>query len=136
MWTMINKGVTLIELLIAISIFLIIATLCSDIFVNEIKDFKLTSININSSEELKIAMDFVYDKITIGNSITAGVNQITIDKDKVYLKNNVLRYDEDQQQIACNIDSFEVQKYNTKGLYKIILCSGKYTSSRFIYKVN
>lgn len=131
-----DKGLTLIELLIAISIFLIITTLCSDVFINEIKDFKLTSTNINSSEELKIAMDFVCDKITIGNIITTGVNQINIDRDIVYLKNNVLRYDEDQQQIACDIDSFEVQKYNANGLYKIILCSGKYTNSRYICKVN
>lgn len=131
-----RKGLTLIELMVSISILLIIITICSNILINGLITFHSISQNVNASQELKIAMDFICDTMEKGSMISIGTAKVTVDSDTIYLKNNILRFDQDQQQIACNIDSFVVEKVKENELYRISLSSGNDTRSRILSKGN
>lgn len=128
-----KKGFTLIEVLFTlivlstISVYIMNFLFHYNNFVCKIKD------NVDTQENMKIAMDFLYDIILKADSIKIENNSIFIDGKKVYIKNNILRYDTDSQQIASGITKIEIEKiYDNQNLYFVKMYSNDNVQSTYI----
>lgn len=112
------------EAIVSLGIACTIISICCSIYMQSEKNIELIGNQINSMSNLRIAMDFVGDKLREGQSILIESGGVKANGSKIYLKNNILRYNTDSEQIACDISSFMVEKENDLGLYKITLVSG------------
>lgn len=127
-----TKGFGLLETIISISIACIIIIIACSIYAQSEKYLGVVGDKIDSLENLRIGMDFVEDKLRGSHSVLNESEVITIDGSRVYLKNGILRYNTDGEQIASKISSFGVQKINDKGLYKITLSSNNINMNSLI----
>ncbi|SKA81837.1 hypothetical protein SAMN05443428_104124 [Caloramator quimbayensis] len=89
--------------------------------------------NVDIQENMKIAMDFLYDSIVKAGSINIENNSIYIDGKKFYIKNNILRYDTDSQQIASGITKIEIIKISdNQNLYFIKIYSNNKIETTYV----
>lgn len=128
-----KKGFTSIELLMTliilstISVYIMNFLFHYNSFVLKIED------NVDTQENMKIAMDFLYDIISKADSIKIEKDSIFIDGKKVYIKNNILRYDTDSQQIASGITKIEIEKiYDNQNLYFVKMYSNDNVQTTYI----
>ncbi|WP_078695753.1 PilW family protein [Caloramator quimbayensis] len=128
-----NKGFTLIEVLLMIIVLSSITVYVMNFlfhynnFVWKIED------NVDIQENMKIAMDFLYDSIVKAGSINIENNSIYIDGKKFYIKNNILRYDTDSQQIASGITKIEIIKISdNQNLYFIKIYSNNKIETTYV----
>jgi prepilin-type N-terminal cleavage/methylation domain-containing protein len=117
-----KKGFTLIEVVLSLSILCIIAVISIDFIKLNDRVFYNISDSIDRKSNLRIAMEFLYRTIRDCDSIEILSNGIKVDNERIYIKNNILRYSVDSQQIAPNITNFSVDKI-TDILYKIHISS-------------
>lgn len=122
---MIKKGYTLIEVMVSLFIFFIIISLTLEFISFSMglnMDLKGRSSDLINAT---IAIDFIQDKIRTGN--IEPINNYnkdrleilkTFDGSILYLKNGILRYSTDSQQITPNIDYVFVEKISNN-LFKI-----------------
>lgn len=132
-----KKGFTLIEIIAALFIFSIIVAITFNFINFNNYLFSNISSSVDKKGNLRIAMDFVIEKIRNGNVIIIEENngKVTIDGKSIYVKNNILRYDVDSQQIAPEITDFKVFHENeTSGLYRVRIVSEIYSFETFVMK--
>ncbi|TDT61964.1 PilW family protein [Fonticella tunisiensis] len=132
-----KKGFTLIEIIAALFIFSIIVAITFNFINFNNYLFSNISSSVDKKGNLRIAMDFVIEKIRNGNVIIIEENngKVTIDGKSIYVKNNILRYDVDSQQIAPEITDFKVFLENeTSGLYRVRIVSEIYSFETFVMK--
>ena len=131
---MIKRGFTIVELMISLSIMVIIITICFNTYLLTLREFAVLEGGVDGKANVRIAMDFITERIREGRSIIFGVEDVTIDGDRIYLRNNILRHGTDSQQIANNINSFGVIRVNDGGLYKVSVVSGSLCTNTLIRK--
>jgi prepilin-type N-terminal cleavage/methylation domain-containing protein len=129
-----HKGVTLIELIVALSMAAIIMAACFSIYKQNLDKMNAINNEIDSRANVRIAMDFLCDRIKAAKSITPGRNSIKIDYDTIYIRNDILRAVDDAQQIACGIVFMEVEAVNADGLMKVIVKSNMEKATTFVCK--
>lgn len=126
-----KKGYTLIETLIASMIcFFITIYVFNFLFYNNIFLYKIEDIT-NMQENMNIAADFLYENIIKSNDIRIEDSNFYIDGKRVYIKNNILRFDTDSQQIASGITKIHIKKMEGK-LYTLTLYFGSYSSTFYV----
>jgi len=115
---MVKKGYILIELLIAIEIFVVVLSFSLDFFINQIHFFSRHSEKLDANINARIAIEFLSDKIRNASNIVITGDTVYVDNKKIYLKNDVLIYDYSSVPIANKISRFSVN-FIGKGLYEI-----------------
>ncbi|SHF02401.1 MULTISPECIES: PilW family protein [Caloramator] len=131
-----KKGFTLIESIVALFIFLIIVFISLDFYSFTIGINKKVGKDNSDIINATIALDFISDKIRTDkiqliNSMNKNRLEIfkTSDGGILYIKNGILRFNVDSQQIVPQIDYVLVEKKSEK-LYKITITTSlnnKYT---------
>lgn len=150
-----KKGFTLIEILIAISL-LSILTLISMGFVFATQRVNNTlSGKIDENVNVRIALEFLSREISNSNEvflieeIDGTINEIEevnvisvrdnpltylkIGEKKIYIINEIIRYDTKSQQVVSGIKAFSV-KHGGQGVYFIGVYSENYYLSTCVYK--
>jgi phage gp45-like len=89
---------------------------------------------IDSRANLRIAMDFLCDRIKEATNITPGCNSIKINYDTIYIENDILRVNVNAQQIAYGIGFMNVETVNGNGLMKVTLKSNTEDIVTFVCK--
>ncbi|QCX32715.1 hypothetical protein FDN13_02780 [Caloramator sp. E03] len=126
-----RKGYSLIETLIAAMICSFITIYMLDfISYNNIFLYKIEDIT-NIQENMNIAADFLYENIIKSNDIRIEDNNFFIDGKRVYIKNNILRFDTDSQQIASGITKIQIKKMKDR-LYTLTLYFGSYSNTFYV----
>lgn len=122
-----KKGFTLIESIVSLFIFLIIVIVSLDFYGYSISLSKELNNNNSDIINANIAFDFITDKIRTGriqliNSINNNRLEVfkTSDGGILYIKNGILRYNSDSQQIVPDINYVFVEKKSDK-LYKVTI---------------
>ncbi|MCX7695069.1 MAG: prepilin-type N-terminal cleavage/methylation domain-containing protein [Caloramator sp.] len=122
-----KKGFTLIESIVALFIFLIIVIVSLDFYGYSISLNKELNNNNSDIINANIAFDFITDKIRTGkiqliNSINNNRLEVfkTSDGGILYIKNGILRFNSDSQQIVPDINYVFVEKKSDK-LYKVTI---------------
>jgi prepilin-type N-terminal cleavage/methylation domain-containing protein len=129
-----RKGFTIVELMIALFISSIIIIICFRFFLLNLKEFNIINGEVDGNANTRIAMDFIVEHIREGHDLIIGAGDVTIDGDRIYLKNNILRHGTDSQQIAYNITSFGVVRLKSEGLYKVTIMSFELCQNTLINK--
>ena len=91
---------------------------------------------IDARANLRIAMDYICDRIKGAKSIIPGCNSFKIDYDTIFIENDILRVKVDSQQIAYGIVFMEVEAVNGHGLMKVTLKSKTENAVTFACKRN
>jgi prepilin-type N-terminal cleavage/methylation domain-containing protein len=107
-----KKGFTLIELIIALAFLMVLSSATFETYNNSVRNFNTLSDSIDKRGNCRIALDFIIDKLRGAISISTASNSVNLDTHKIYLKNNILRYDYDSEQVANNISGFSVDVLN------------------------
>jgi prepilin-type N-terminal cleavage/methylation domain-containing protein len=131
---MVRRGFTLVELMVVMFISVIIIAICFNVYIISLKEFKNIDEAVDGNANTRIAVDFIVEHIREGHSLVIGNGDVTIDGDRIYLKNNILRHGTDSQQIANNISSFGVVRINEEELYKVSVVSGSLSQITLINK--
>lgn len=118
-----HKGVTLIELMVALSIATLLMVTCCSVYKQNFVGMDGINKQIDARANLRIAMDYLCDRIKGAKSITPGCNSFKIDYDAIYIENDILRVKVDSQQIAYGIVFMEVVNVNGNNLMKVTLKS-------------
>ncbi|MBZ4662423.1 MAG: hypothetical protein JG776_105 [Caloramator sp.] len=131
-----KKGFTLVESIVALFIFLIIVLISLDFYSFTFEINKKMSKDNSDLINATIAIDFISDKIRtdkIQLINSTNKNRLEIFKTSyggvLYIKNGILRYNVDSQQIVPQIDYVLVEKKSEK-LYKVTVTTNlnnKYT---------
>jgi hypothetical protein len=126
-----NKGFSLIELIIALAFLMIICSITFDAYNNSMKSFKALSKGIDGRGNSRIALDFIVCNLKGATNISSTSNCVNLDSHKIYLKNNILRYDYDSEQVANNISGFSVVAMN-KLLYRVTVKADGYDTGTVV----
>lgn len=81
---------------------------------------------------LRIAQEFLVEKIRKSNSIKVNGNLIFIDENHVYIEKNILRYGTSSQQISPNISNVSIENMGGN-TYKVIT-SGEFETLSTVVK--
>ena len=122
------------ELMVALSMAAILMTACCSIYKQNLCEMNEIEKEIDYRANVRIAMDFLCDRIKEAKSITPGCNTIKIDSDTIYIRNDILRAADDAQQVACGIVFMEVEAVNADGLMKVIVKSNREKATTFVCK--
>lgn len=125
----------LLELIIAMAMLSLLLLCCFELLISEIGYYHQTTIAANTDQNLNIALDFVCDQIAGGQSILFSGDTLTVDSNRIYIKNTVLRLNEDQQQIAKGIDHMEVVRQGQGSCYLVTLCAGEIRRTRMMSNI-
>jgi prepilin-type N-terminal cleavage/methylation domain-containing protein len=132
---MIKKGYTLIEVIASLAILCIIVFISFDFLGHSNRVYSSINTSIEEKANVRIAMEFVYSCMRDGKQIKFQNNVLTIDNKDIYVKNGILRYGSDSEQIAPLVTNIQVVDKGM-GLYKILIFSDEYLQSTFVKKRN
>lgn len=126
-----KRGITLIELIAALAFFMVIVSITFDVYNKNIKYYSDLGTSIDERANSRIALDFTAGHLRGAQIIGTASDSVSIDGHKIYLKNNILRYDYDSVQIANNITGFEVRALNSY-LFRVTISAGDYSTTAII----
>lgn len=132
---MIKKGYTLIEVVASLAILSIITFITFDFFNHNNRIYSNINTSIDQKANVRIALEFIYSTIRDCAEIKVQNNVLTVDNKNIYVRNNILRYGTDSEQIAPFITNFQVT-YKGSGLYKVVVSSEDYILSTLVKKRN
>lgn len=113
-----KKGLTLIELLIALSLFSVVMLLGYSVYITSIKNFDRDVASIDNQANVRFAMGYITRELRKASEIEVEGNQLTINKvDRYYFSNGILR--KNYNQLVTGISSFEVTLHENKLTIKI-----------------
>lgn len=128
-----KSGFTLIETVLVLFIISLISIASLSFIQFNINLFRNMEDSIDKQSNIRIAVDFVYDRIKEAKDIKVFDDEIMLDGKRVYVKNNILRYDTDSQQIACGINQIKVYEIKNNGkLYCINVSSGDFSQTTLV----
>lgn len=128
---MLRKGFTLIEVVAVVAIFLIVTTMSFNFFNFNNRIFYNICSSVDQKANMRIAMEFIYTHIRDSQTISFQNKILTVDGRRIYIRNNILRYDTDSQQVAPLITSFNIIDKGS-GLYEISLLSNEYLLTTYV----
>ncbi|MCX7885187.1 MAG: type II secretion system GspH family protein [Caloramator sp.] len=105
-----KNGYTLIEVLMATIILAVLLSYVLNFLYYYNAFIKKIESNVDIQENMKIAADFLYENIIKAQNIDVEKDFLLIDGKRIYIKDNILRYDTDSQQIASGISKIEIKK--------------------------
>jgi prepilin-type N-terminal cleavage/methylation domain-containing protein len=126
-----KKGFTLIEVISVVAILSIITAVSLNFFNFNNRVFYTICSSVDKKANMRIAMEFIYTRIRDSQTISFPNRILTVDGKRIYIKNNILRYDVDSQQVAPLITELNIVDKGS-GLYEISLFSEEYTLSTFV----
>lgn len=150
-----EKGFTLVEIIIGLSIVSIIVTICLEFYISNYRYYLKLSNEVDEEVNLRIAIEYLYDVImssqgvelvkNVGN-IKTFVNEIDVesgatqpeqylfaDNKKIYIVNDIIRCDQNSNHVVSNIKEFSIKR---RGLviYIITVKSQNHSLKTNIYK--
>jgi prepilin-type N-terminal cleavage/methylation domain-containing protein len=126
-----KRGFTLIEMLIALALLVIICSVTLGIYNNSMKSFDSLSESVDKRGNCRIALDFIVSNLKEATTISTANSCVNLDGHKIYLKNNILRYDYDSEQVASSISEFSVVALSSF-LYKITVKAVDYNAQTIV----
>lgn len=130
-----ERGYTLIEaVLSAILLSYMLIYILNFLFYNKIFMKKLEYFT-DLQENMSIASDFLYENIVKAKDIKINNDSFYIDGKKVYVKNNILRFDTDSQQIAYGIKKIQIKSIENNYKLYMLTIYGENTSKTFYVKL-
>lgn len=115
-----KKGFTLVEGICSLLIITIVIIGVLNFYKISNRLLLTTEVQTTSNSNLRIAQEFLAERIRKGSSITVGDKIIIIDNNSIYVENGILRYGTSSQQISPDIESVLIEDIGND-LYKIIL---------------
>lgn len=141
-----RRGISLIEIMIALSIFSIIAAASLGFYCTNRREYKALSNSVDNGVNVRIALEYFFRRIFNSNNvsliekkdgieietdeITVNSNQsyICIDGDKIFIFEDIIRCNEKSEHVVSGIKSFTIKK-NGEGIYFIKVISENFSQS-------
>lgn len=126
-----RRGYFLLELLLSFALLSIIFIITMYFFVYQTRFCSNQIKRMDSSINVRIAIEFLSDKIKNANTVDFKNNILYVDNKKIYLNNDVLTYEYNSLPITNKINSFEVKSLGN-GIYELSVISGNCSSTVFV----
>lgn len=144
-----KRGISLIEIMIALSILSIIASASLGFYYTNKRAYKALSNSVDDSVNARIALEYFFrriinsnnvsliekkdgieieaDEITV-NSVNNNLSYIYIDGDKIFIFEDIIRCNQKSEHVVSGIKSFTIKK-NGEGTYFIKVTSENFSQS-------
>lgn len=144
-----KRGISLIEIMIALSILSIIAAASLGFYYTNKRAYKALSNSVDDSVNVRIALEYFFrriinsnnvsliekkdgieieaDEITV-NSVNNNLSYIYIDGDKIFIFEDIIRCNQKSEHVVSGIKSFTIKK-NGEGTYFIKVTSENFSQS-------
>lgn len=150
-----KRGFSFVEVVIGMAIILVIAEISLEMYISNYRNYLKLSSYVDENTNLRIALEYIADEIInsknvklvkINENIHTFVDEINvnsevwqpkqyllIDDKKIYIVNNIIRFNQNSNHVVSNIKSFSIKK-NELMLYTITVNSKSLSLKTNVYK--
>lgn len=150
-----KRGITYLEIIIALSILSIIASISLGFYITNYKIYIKMSSDTDENTNCKIALEYFIDvimnskgiklvnkvegsdvfvdEICVENAVNEPAKYLLAGTDKIYIVNNIIRCNEKSNHVVSGISSFSIKREKGK-LYTITINTDKYSIKTNVYK--
>lgn len=150
-----KRGITYLEIIIAISIISIIASISLGFYVTNYKNYLMISSDTDEDENLRIAVEYLIEEVVNSGEIELmnsfngsyiSADEINVENtsgdiksyllagsNKIYIVNNIIRCNENSNHVVSGIKSFSIKRKKEK-LYTITVSTDKFSAKTNVYK--